>query len=170
MKDFEAVNPNVTVDVQMATWDNLATKLKTAVQNQNAPDMFEGGDYAAVASQGLLYKASDITSAATVSDLIPHVAALGQTKGADGAVAQYGIPFTTSTRALFYNTALFKAAGIVSAPATWADVAADAGKIKALGKTGFGLPLGSEEAQAESFLWMLGDGGGYCRIRRGSGW
>ena len=26
---------------------------------------------------------------------------------------------------------------------------------------GFGLPLGAEEAQAESLLWMLGDGGGY---------
>ena len=40
-------------------------------------------------------------------------------------------------------------------------MAADAAKIKALGKTGFGLPLGSEEAQAETYLWTLGNGGGY---------
>ena len=159
--DFNKANPNITVDLQMATWDNLATKLTTAVQNNNAPDMFEGGGYADVAQQGLLYKASDIVSPATLSDLIPHVADLGKTKGADGNAAQYGIPFTTSTRAFFYNTDLFKQAGITDAPKTWADVAADAAKIKALGKTGYGLPLGSEEAQAETYLWTLGNGGGY---------
>jgi multiple sugar transport system substrate-binding protein len=161
ISDFKVANPNITVDLQMATWDNLATKLTTAVQNNNAPDLFEGGGYADVAQQGLLYKASDIVSAATLSDLIPHVADLGKTKGQDGSAAQYGIPFTTSTRAFFYNTDLFKQAGIADAPKTWADVAADAAKIKALGKTGYGLPLGSEEAQAETYLWTLGNGGGY---------
>ena len=161
INDFQAKYPNVKVDLQMATWDNLATKLTTAVQNNDAPDLFEGGGYADVAAQGLLYKASDIVSPQTLSNLIPHVAQLGQTKGSDGQSAQYGIPFTTSTRALFYNTALFQQAGITAAPQTWADVAADAAKIKALGKTGFGLPLGSEEAQAETYLWFLGNGGGY---------
>ena len=161
INDFQAKYPNVKVNLEMATWDNLATKLTTALQNNDAPDLFEGGGYADVAAQGLLYKASDIVSPQTVSNLIPHVAQLGQTKGQDGGQAQYGIPFTTSTRAFFYNTALFQQAGITAAPQTWADVAADAAKIKALGKTGFGLPLGSEEAQAETYLWTLGNGGGY---------
>lgn len=160
--DFQAANPTIKVDVQMATWDNLATKLKTAVQSQNAPDLFEGGGYADVASQGRLYKASDVVSASTLADLIPHVADLGKTKGVDGQVDQYGIPFTTSTRAFFYNKALFTQAGITAAPQTWADVAADAALIKAkTGKIGYGLPLGSEEAQAETYLWTLGNGGGY---------
>jgi multiple sugar transport system substrate-binding protein len=161
ISEFQAKYPNVKVDLQMATWDNLATKLTTAIQNNDAPDLFEGGGYADVAAQGLLYKASDIVSADTLKNLIPHVAELGQTKGSDGQSAQYGIPFTTSTRAFFYNTDLFKQAGITDAPKTWADVAADAAKIKGLGKTGFGLPLGSEEAQAETYLWTLGNGGGY---------
>jgi len=115
INDFQAKYPNVKVSLQMATWDNLATKLTTAVQNNDAPDLFEGGGYADVAAQGLLYKASDIVSPQTVSNLIPHVAQLGQTKGQDGQQAQYGIPFTTSTRALFYNTALFQQAGISAA-------------------------------------------------------
>jgi multiple sugar transport system substrate-binding protein len=161
INDFQAKYPNVKVNLEMATWDNLATKLTTALQNNDAPDLFEGGGYADVAAQGLLYKASDVVSPQTLSNLIPHVAQLGQTKGQDGSSAQYGIPFTTSTRAFFYNTALFQQAGISSAPQTWADVAADAAKIKALGKTGYGLPLGSEEAQAETYLWTLGNGGGY---------
>jgi multiple sugar transport system substrate-binding protein len=71
------------------------------------------------------------------------------------------MPFTTSSRTLFYNKKLFTQAGISSAPQTWAEVETDAAKITKLGDVGFGLPLGSEEAQAESLLWMLGDGGGY---------
>jgi multiple sugar transport system substrate-binding protein len=81
---------------------------------------------------------------------------LGSYKG-----TQYGIPFTTSSRTLFYNKKIFSDAGISSPPQTWADVKADALKIKAKGKVGFGLPLGSEEAQAETLLWMLGNGGNY---------
>jgi multiple sugar transport system substrate-binding protein len=158
--DFHAANPNITVDVQMATWDNIADKIKNGVQTSSAPDLFEGGDYASFAASGLLYKASDIASPTTVGDLIPKIAGLGTTKGPDGD-GQYGIPFTTSTRAFFYNKQLFQQAGITDAPKTWDEVAADAAKIKALGKIGYGLPLGAEEAQAETFLWTLGDGGGY---------
>jgi multiple sugar transport system substrate-binding protein len=71
------------------------------------------------------------------------------------------MPFTTSARTLFYNKKLFQQAGISSPPQTWSDIQTDAGKIKALGKVGFGLPLGPEEAQAEALLWFLGNGGGY---------
>jgi multiple sugar transport system substrate-binding protein len=75
--------------------------------------------------------------------------------------SQYGMPFTTSSRTLFYNKKLFAQANITSAPQTWDDVQTDAAKIKALGKIGYGLPFGSEEAQAEALLWMLGNGGNY---------
>ena len=67
---------------------------------------------------------------------------------------QYGMPFTTSSRTLFYNKQMFAKDGIQAAPTTWADISADAAKIKALGAIGFGLPLGPEEAQAESLLWF----------------
>ena len=47
---------------------------------------------------------------------------------------QYGMPFTTSSRTLFYNKKLFAKAGITSAPTTWADIQTDAAKIKAQGR------------------------------------
>jgi multiple sugar transport system substrate-binding protein len=80
----------------------------------------------------------------------------GQYQGTD-----YGIPFTTSTRALYYNKKIFAKAGISSPPRTWAQLRADAAAIKAKGYVGYGMPLGSEEAQAEAMLWFLGAGGGY---------
>lgn len=42
---------------------------------------------------------------------------------------QYGMPFTTSSRTLFYNKKLFAKAKITSPPTTWADISADAAKI-----------------------------------------
>ncbi|CAM5250412.1 hypothetical protein SALBM311S_05065 [Streptomyces alboniger] len=44
---------------------------------------------------------------------------------------------------------------------TWAEVEADAKKIKQAGYIGLGLPLGPEEAQAEFQIWAMNNGGGW---------
>ncbi|AMM19154.1 ABC transporter substrate-binding protein [Frondihabitans sp. PAMC 28766] len=151
---FHKKNPNITVKVQTVNWNDFDSQVQTSVQNHQYPDITEGDYFSTYAQEGLLYKASDVLS--TPSNLLPAFKAQGSYKG-----TQYGMPFTTSSRTLFYNKALFAKAGITAAPTTWADIQADSAKIKSLGKIGFGLPLGSEEAQAESMLWMMGDGGGY---------
>src|SRR3954469_17273529 len=152
--DFHKANPSITVKVKVVNWNDFDTQIKTAVQNKKNPAITEGDFFPDYAQEGLLYKASDVLT--KTDNLVPVFANLGSYKG-----TQYGIPFTTSSRTLFYNKKLFQQAGISSAPQTWDDVKADAAKIKALGKIGFGLPLGSEEAQGESLLWMLGNGGNY---------
>ncbi|TWP36482.1 extracellular solute-binding protein [Leekyejoonella antrihumi] len=151
---FHKANPTITVNVQVVTWANFDTTVQTMVQNKQYPDITEGDYFSNYAQQGLLYPASKVLS--NPGNLLPAFKAQGSYKG-----VQYGMPFTTSSRTLFYNKKLFKKAGIMSAPKTWADIQTDASKIKALGDTGFGLPLGSEEGQAEALLWMLGNGGGY---------
>ncbi|MDT4911299.1 MAG: multiple sugar transport system substrate-binding protein [Pseudonocardiales bacterium] len=152
--DFHKANPKITVKVKTVNWNDFDNQVQTSVQNHQQPDITEGDYFANYAQEGLLYKASDVLS--NPSNLVPVFANLGSYKG-----TQYGIPFTTSSRTLFYNKKLFTQAGITSAPQTWDDVKTDALKIKALGKVGFGLPLGSEEAQAETLLWMLGNGGNF---------
>jgi multiple sugar transport system substrate-binding protein len=154
INDFHAANPTINVSVQSINWNDFDNQVQTMVQNHNLPDITEGDYFANYAQEGLLYKASDVMT--NPGNLLPVFAKLGSYQG-----TQYGMPFTTSARTLFYNKKLFSAAGITSAPQTWDDVKADALKIKAQGKIGFGLPLGSEEAQAESLLWMLGNGGNY---------
>jgi multiple sugar transport system substrate-binding protein len=151
---FEKVHPNIKVNVTSIAWTNFDQQVQTMIQNKQYPDITEGDYFSNYAKDGLLYSASDVLSDS--SNLLPVFKAQGTYNG-----TQYGMPFTTSSRTLFYNKKLFQQAGITSAPQTWADVQTDAAKIKKLGKIGFGLPLGSEEAQAESLLWMLGDGGGY---------
>ncbi len=149
-------NPQITVNVQTINWNDFDNQVKTKVQNKQYPDILEGDYFPDYAQAGLLYAAKDVTSASTFSNLLPVFAKLDTYNG-----TQYGMPFTTSARTLFYNKKLFQQAGITSAPQTWADVQDDAAKIKSLGKIGFGLPLGPEEAQAESLLWFLGNGGLY---------
>ena len=151
---FEAVHPTIKVNVTSIPWTNFDSQVQTMVQNKQYPDITEGDYFSNYAQDGLLYPASDVLS--DPGNLLPAFKAQGTYSG-----AQYGMPWTTSSRTLFYNKKLFAQAGITAAPQTWADVEADAAKITKLGKVGFGLPLGNEEAQAESLLWMLGDGGGY---------
>jgi multiple sugar transport system substrate-binding protein len=151
---FTKANPDITVKVQTINWNDFDNQVQTMVQNKQYPDITEGDYFSTYAQEGLLYSASEVLS--KPGDLLSAFKDQGSYKG-----TQYGLPFTTSSRTLFYNKALFTSAGISSAPASWADVQADATKVAATGKIGFGLPLGSEEAQAESLLWMLGNGGGY---------
>ena len=151
---FEKVHPNIKVNVTSIAWTNFDQEVQTMIQNKQYPDITEGDYFSNYAQDGLLYPASDVLT--NPGNLLPAFKQQGTYNG-----VQYGMPFTTSSRTLFYNKKLFTKAGITSAPQTWANVEADAAKITKLGDVGFGLPLGAEEAQAESLLWMLGDGGGY---------
>jgi len=151
---FEKAHPDIKVNVTSIPWTNFDQQVQTMIQNKQYPDITEGDYFSNYAKDGLLYSASDVLS--KPDNLLPAFKEQGTYNG-----TQYGMPFTTSSRTLFYNKKMFTQAGISAAPQTWADVQADAAKITKLGKVGFGLPLGAEEAQAESLLWMLGDGGGY---------
>jgi multiple sugar transport system substrate-binding protein len=153
---FHQANPNITVQVQTIDWNDLSSKVQTMVQNKQYPDILEGLTYAQYVQDGIAYKASDVLDSATLQDINPIFAKAGQVSG-----TEYGIPWTTSSRAMFYNKKLFAQAGISAPPTTWDQLKADALLVQQkTGKIGFGLPLGSEEAQAESLLWFLGNGGG----------
>jgi multiple sugar transport system substrate-binding protein len=153
---FHQAHPSITVNVQTVNWNDFPTKSATLIQNKQYPDIMEGNPAPPYAQSGLIYPASDVLSPDVVSNLIPKFLKDGQYQGTN-----YGIPFTTSTRAMYYNKKIFAAAGIAAPPKTWAELQSDAAKIKAKGSIGYGMPLGSEEAQAELLLWFLGNGGGY---------
>jgi multiple sugar transport system substrate-binding protein len=153
---FHQAHPNITVNVQTVNWTDFPTKSATLIQNKQYPDIMEGNPAPPYAQSGLIYPVSDVMSQSVAGNLIPKFLKDGQYQGVN-----YGIPFTTSTRAMYYNKKIFAAAGIAAPPKTWAELQADAAKIKAKGDIGYGMPLGSEEAQAELLLWFLGNGGGY---------
>lgn len=156
IKDFEAKNPKITVNLDVESWDDITNVVTTDVQAGKAPDILNIDAYASYASSKLLYPAKDIVSPKVLSDFeTPFV------KESSIGGTQWALPFIASDRALFYNKTIFAKAGIKAPPATWAQLEADATKIKATGNIAYGMPLGSEEAQAEAAIWFYGAGGGY---------
>ncbi|MDI9887454.1 extracellular solute-binding protein [Streptomyces sp. HNM0645] len=158
---FEAGNPGVTVDVEVHSWKDVDREVAEMVAGGNAPDIAQIGAYADYANENRLYRVDELVTIPTQANFLPELSEAGQT----GRV-QYGLPFAASTRLLFFNEKLFADAG-VEAPADWPQLRAAAERLKARGvKYPFALPLGSEESQAETMIWMLSGGGGY-RDRNG---
>ena len=153
---FEAENDGITVNLEVQSWDNLNDVVTTKVQGGKAPDIMNGGPFAGFAADGLLYPAEDIVSADTLADFQESFASNASVDG-----VQYGLPLIASARTLFVNNDLLAQAG-VEAPKTWDELLAAGKAVNALGLPstyGYGLPLGSEEAQAEAAIWFMGGGG-----------
>ncbi|MEW2387045.1 extracellular solute-binding protein [Streptomyces venezuelae] len=157
-KEFEAANKGYKVDVQVINWNEIDKSVKNMIQAGNEPDLLQTGGYADKVADDLLYKADEVLSRETRDNLIPSFAKAGEVDG-----TQYGIPWVSSSRVMFYNKAVFKKAGVKNPPKTWDELADAAKKIKdkKAADTPYALPLGPEETQGESMMWELGNGGGY---------
>ena len=99
---FHKANPAITVNVQTVDWTDFPNKVQTLVQNKQFPDILEGDTAPQFAQSHLLYSDSQVLSPAVLHNLMPTFLKDGQYQGTD-----YGIPFTTSTRALYYNKKIF---------------------------------------------------------------
>ncbi|MBO1337902.1 extracellular solute-binding protein [Streptomyces sp. VRA16 Mangrove soil] len=153
---FEQEHPGIKVEVDVYNWKVVDAKVKQLVDGGHAPDMAQIGAYSDYAAADKLYPVGNLLDVPTQADFLPQLADAGKVDD-----VQYGMPFASSTRLLFYNKKLFKDAGITP-PTTWAELAADAKALKAHGvRYPYALPLGTEEAQAETMIWMLSGGAAY---------
>lgn len=154
---FEQQNPKIKVDVKVVNWVDVDNDVQKMADEGKAPDIAQIGSYASYAAKDQLYSADDLFTVSEQSDFIPSMVSAGSVDR-----TQYGIPWVSSSRMFFYNKTLFHHAGITKAPETWDELAHDAKLLKNDGvKIPYGLPLGTEESQAEALMWMLGDSGGF---------
>lgn len=155
---FEEANPDVTVNLEVQSWDNINDVIRTKVQAGEAPDILNIDAFSGFAKDDLLYPAEEIVSEDTFADFQESFV---ENASLDGTV--YGLPMIASARALFYNEDLLTQAGVTEPPATWDDLLAAATAVAGLGTGvyGYGMPLGSEEAQAETSIWTFGGGGSW---------
>lgn len=157
--NFRAQNPAITIHLQVESWDSINEVVRTDLQSvTTTPDILGIDAYSAYATDDMLYAATDIADPAVLHDIDPGFA---RNASIDGT--QWALPLFASTRTLFYNTDLFARAGIPGPPRTWSELREDAHRIQALGGgiSGYGLPLGSEEAQGETSIWTFGAGGSW---------
>ena len=155
-RKFETAHPGIKVDVHVYAWKDVDREVSEMVKQGKAPDIAQIGAYADYAKQDKLYTTDETLAIRTQANFLPSLSDAGKVNG-----KQYGLPFVASTRLLFYNKKLFSQAGL-DAPKTWDDIQSDATQLKQRGvRYPFALPLGPEESQAETLMWLLSGGGGY---------
>ncbi len=155
--EFTKTYPKVKVEIQIEDWDGFSDKVAARIRANDYPDILNDNAFAASAEAGILYPIDEVVSEATLAAIEPSLLTNGQ--GADGS--QWAAPGIASARMLIYNTELFAQAGVTAPPKSWAQLEDASRKLIALGggTVGYGMPLGREEAQVESSLWLWGAGG-----------
>ncbi len=153
VKEFEAANSGVKVDVSYLATDTRAEKYKGALNDpSSAPDVTEIGntDLASfVASSGL----AEVPAATEVS------ADLQETVKVDGK--SYGMPWWIGVRALYYRTDLG-----IKPPTTYAELVATAREVRTKNKDMVGISVGGRYVfGAMPFIW---DAGGDIATKSGS--
>jgi len=160
---FTQLNPNITVTPTVADWTTYWDKLQTDLAGGNAPDVF--------LMDGPLYP--DYQTRDQLLDLSPLIARDGfdTSQLVDLAVQDftapdghlYGLPRDLNTIALFYNKAMFDAAGLPYPDASWdwnklVEVATKLTQTSA-GKTsqwGFYTETSDMENYWSSLVWQAG--------------
>ncbi|MFZ5870580.1 MAG: ABC transporter substrate-binding protein [Actinomycetota bacterium] len=149
---FEEENPDVDVQVETVPYADYFTKLQTAVAGGTVADTFELNyeNFVTYATNGSLAELDDVDASAYVPSLI-------EAFQADGT--QYGLPASFSNVVLYYNKALFDAAGLAypTSDWTWADEQAAAEKLT---DTGAGVWGDYQPVSFHEFYKVLAQAGG----------
>ena len=156
---FEADNPDINVEVEVVSWNDIDQKLKTMVQTGDLPDIGNLNYFSSFAADGLLYRADELLPAETLDDMVETFIENSKYEG-----VAYAVPDLASARLFFYNADIFEQAGLTKDDiVTWEGVRAAAERIAETvpDVTPLALPLGPEEAQAEFLIWAASNDGGY---------
>ncbi|MGY4721576.1 extracellular solute-binding protein [Naumannella cuiyingiana] len=147
VKDFEAQNPGVKVEITAVPWDAAHNKFQTAIAAGTTPDMaMIGTTWMPDFADALATVPADIDS----SGFFPS--SVASNKIGDRVV---GVPWYADTRVLYYRTDLAEKAGWTSPPKNWAELKTMAKDLqtKAGADWGFAMPAGSFDSYQAS-LWI----------------
>jgi ABC-type glycerol-3-phosphate transport system substrate-binding protein len=155
---FEKKNPDITVDMQVVPWSEQQQKITAALTTGALPDVsMLGNDVVAqYAHQGSLQPLDSYIKKWSAQE--------GQDVTADYWPGDklyyhlnghwYGAPVADETRMVYYRTDLFKKAGLDPSkpPTTWAELQADAVKLKKVTKTPLVLPMSKDYDTVQIFM------------------
>ena len=157
---YTAKNPDVTIEVQVTSWNEYWTKLEAAAESNTMPDIFW------MHTNQILYY-SDFGMLADVTDLYNDVEAdyyqnhfseisIGNAQGSNGRM--YGVPKDKDNIFLVYNKEMFDAAGVAYPDEnwTWDDLTAASAQIyDKTGKYGF-MAYNDDQMGYWSFVYQAG--------------
>lgn len=162
----KATGAKVTVQVQ--EWDNINTKISTALAQDSTPDVLEIGntDVPLFAANGALADLTDHKAdLAAGQSWLPGLAGPATV---DGKI--YAAPLFAGNRAVIYRKSIWAKAGVTAPPTTYAELTADLDKVKAANPdpafSAFNFP-GQYWYGALQFVW---DAGGQLATQDGPKW
>ncbi len=156
--DFEAENPNVDLNLEVVSWNDLYTKVNTLISNNNAPDILNIDVLADYVADDLLMPAEEYASEELKAKFFPS---FWEASNVDGTV--YALPILASCRALFYNQDILDECGC-EVPTTWAEVEEVSQKILEQydGEVyPWGIDMTTDEGQAAFAYYVWNNGGGF---------
>jgi ABC-type glycerol-3-phosphate transport system substrate-binding protein len=145
---FEAVNPDIKVQVTYVPYADYMTKLKAALAAGQPPDIFQvpwDSGFRDLADSGGLAPMGEILS----TGFPPISQAAKDFVTLNGEV--WALPFDLNTLQIAYNKTLFSELGLAP-PATSDELKAIAAKLKEAGK--FGIALGTKDKWAGGDTWF----------------
>jgi multiple sugar transport system substrate-binding protein len=157
VKVIENCGTQAGVKVKRQSYDttDLTNKVLLAAQQHTAPNVLvvDNPVVSTLADAGVL--ASNQDSGLAAAQASQNLVAAAQTGG-----QTYGVPIGANTLALYYNTAVLRAAGVDPASITdWAALDAALAKVTAADKKGITFSaIGTEEGTFQFLPWFWGAG------------
>ena len=139
-KDYEADHPGVKIEISAMAHEDMVDKLDAAFQSGDIPDIYMergGGELADHVDAGMVKDISDSAS--------EEIDKIGGSVGGwqiDGKT--YALPFSLGVVGVWYNTDLFKQAGITDPPTTMTEWDDDIAKLKDAGITPISVGAGDK--------------------------
>ncbi|AVX19728.1 MAG: extracellular solute-binding protein [Bacillota bacterium] len=154
VKEFEAQNPDIKVDMQAVPFADAQNKFKVAAQAGNAPDVFRAEiawtpEFAAL---GYLAPIDDLIKPEDKAD---YLEAPFNYNVYNGKI--WGVPQVTDALALLYNKRMLKEAG-VEPPKTMDELVKVAQKLTDKQKGRYGFFYRGDAYWYQPFMWAFGGG------------
>ena len=156
---FEAANTDIDLVVEVVAWADINVVVDTRIANGEQPDLLNIDAYTKYYESDLLLPAKEWCSEETYAKFYP--AFLAESMDAEGTV--WAVPDLASVRALYVNKDILTAAGVESAPKTWAELRTACEKIKAYDPDIYpwGVDMTTDEGQAAFAYYTWNNGGGF---------
>lgn len=152
----------VKVHLEVIGWKDLQNRVLAAATSGQGPDVVNiGNTWSATvqATGAFLPMSSDVMTQLGGGDrFLPGALAATGAPGKDPV----GVPIYSAAYALYYNKAMFQAANIANAPATWDDFLTDAKALTHAGQWGVSVEGGSTtENSHHAFTFSQQQGGAF---------
>ncbi len=157
--DFEAANPNITINMENVSWDLAHERLLSWIASGDTPDISVIGPKW-IPELMRLDGLQPFDPYVNEEFLANFPASLIEPLTIDGQI--YSIPEALSTRLMYYRTDLFEQAGITEPPTTWDEFLA---ALQAVNNPpdvfGFSVQGSGDETVWYYTYFMLGAGGSF---------